>query len=72
MFPRTTIRGIYCLELFTPENWSELHRELGGLIWRREIKYSQTIYEGFDSILDAYQSLFTGSERNRGKVLLKL
>jgi hypothetical protein len=72
MFPRATIRGIYVLEWFTPENWSELHRVFGGLIRGGEIKYSQTIYEGFDSIPDAYQSLYVGSEKNRGKVLVKL
>jgi len=72
MFPRTTIRGIYVLEWFTPENWRELHDVFGGLIRRGEIKYGQTIHEGFDSIPDAYQSLYVGSERNRGKVLVKL
>lgn len=72
MFPRTTIRGIFSLEWFTPENWSELRNVLGGLIRQGEIKYSQTIYEGFDNIPSAYQSLYTGSEQNRGKVLVKL
>jgi NADPH-dependent curcumin reductase CurA len=72
MFPRATIRGIYVLEWFTEENWNELHDVLGGLIRQGEIKYHETIYEGFDSIPDAYQSLFVGSEKNRGKVLIKL
>ncbi|MBL9044523.1 MAG: NADP-dependent oxidoreductase [Myxococcales bacterium] len=72
MFPRATIRGIYCLEWFTPENWLELHDVFGGLIRRGAVKYSETIYEGFDNILDAYQRLFVGSEQNRGKVLVKL
>jgi NADPH-dependent curcumin reductase CurA len=72
MFPRATIRGIYVLEWFTPENWAELHDVFGGLIRAGEIKYSQTIYDGFDNIPEAYQSLYVGSERNRGKVLVKL
>jgi NADPH-dependent curcumin reductase CurA len=72
MFPRATIRGIYVLEWFTPENWAELHDVFGGLIRRGEIKYSQTIHQGFDSIPAAYQSLYVGSEHNRGKVLVKL
>lgn len=72
MFPRTTIRGIYSLEWFTEENWNELHEVLGGLVKRGEIRYCQTVYDGFDSIPDAYQSLFVGSEKNRGKVLVKL
>lgn len=72
MFPRTTIRGIYVLEWFTPENWDELHDVFGALIRQGKIKYSQTIYDGFDSIVDAYQSLYVGSERNRGKVLVRL
>jgi NADPH-dependent curcumin reductase CurA len=72
LFPRTTIRGIHAQEWFTPENWRELHDALGGLIRRGDIRYSQTIYDGFDTIPDAYQSLYTGSERNRGKVLVKL
>jgi len=72
MFPRTTIRGIFALEWFTPENWSELRDRLGGLIRRGEIQYSQTIYEGFDNIPSAYQSLYVGSDKNRGKVLVRL
>jgi len=72
MFPRTTIRGIFSPEWFTAENWNELHDVLGGLIRRREIQYSQTIYDGFDSIPAAYHSLFVDSEHNRGKVLVKL
>jgi NADPH-dependent curcumin reductase CurA len=72
MFPRATIRGIYVLEWFTPENWSELRDVFGGLIRRGEIKYSQTIHEGFDNIPRAYQSLYVGSENNRGKVMVKL
>ena len=72
MFPRTNIRGIYVLEWFTEENWAELHSELGDLIRKGEVRYHQTIYDGFDSIPEAYQSLFTASERNRGKVLVKL
>lgn len=71
-FPRATIRGIYVLEWFTPENWTELHEVFGGLIRRGEIKYSQTVLEGFDRIPEAYQSLYVGSEHNRGKVLVKL
>jgi hypothetical protein len=72
MFPRATIRGIFSPEWFTPENWDELRDVLGGMIRRREIRYSQTIYDGFDSIPAAYHSLYVGSERNRGKVLVKL
>jgi NADPH-dependent curcumin reductase CurA len=72
MFPRTTIRGIYVLEWFTDEDWNELHEALGGLVRRGEISYHQTIYDGFDSIPDAYQALFTGSDNHRGKVLVKL
>lgn len=72
MFPRATIRGIFSLEWFTPSNWQALHRELGGHIHRGEVRYRQTVYEGFDAIPDAYQSLFVGSERNRGKVIVKL
>jgi NADPH-dependent curcumin reductase CurA len=72
MFPRATIRGIFSLEWFSPENWEELHLHFGGLIRQGKIKYSQTIYEGFDSIPHAYQSLYVGSEKNRGKVLVKV
>jgi len=72
MFPRATIRGIFSIGWFTSENWLTLHEQLGGLIRRGEIKYNQTFYEGFDRILDAYQSLFVGSENNRGKVLVRL
>lgn len=72
MFPRATIRGIYALEWFTPENWSALINDMGKHIKSGNITYNQNIYEGFDSIPDAYQSLFVNSEMNRGKVLVKL
>lgn len=72
MFPRATIRGIFSLEWFTPENWTELHDVVGGLIRRDEISYSQTVYQGFDQIPAAYQSLYSGSENNRGKVVVAL
>lgn len=72
MFPRTTIRGIFSIGWFSTENWLNLHEQLGGLVRRGEIKYSQTLHEGFDRIPDAYQSLFVGSENNRGKVLVRL
>lgn len=72
MFPRATIRGIFSIEWLTPENFSELRDLLGGLIRQGQIKYSQTIYEGFDNIPSAYESLYVGSDKNRGKVLVKL
>lgn len=72
MFPRTTIRGIFAPEWFTEQNWDTLHNELGGMIRRGEIIYHQTIRRGFDSIPDAYQSLYTTSAANRGKVVVKL
>ncbi len=72
MFPRTTIRGIFALEWFTPENWSALRDDLGGHIRRRELVYDQTLFNGFDEIPNAYQSLFNGEARVRGKVLVKL
>lgn len=72
MFPRTTIRGIFALEWFTEDNWQALHTELGGMIRRGEIRYDQTVYEGFDAIPSAYQSLFSNGAANRGKVLVKL
>ncbi len=72
MFPRATIRGIYALEWFTEDNWSALIKEVGSHIKRGEITYHHDMHEGFDSIPTAYQSLFNNSDKNRGKVLVKL
>ena len=72
MFPRTTIRGIFSLEWFTPENWEALHTDLGGMIRRGEIRYRQTVHHGFDTIPAVYQSLYTDPAANRGKVLVEL
>jgi NADPH-dependent curcumin reductase CurA len=72
MFPRTTIRGIFAMEWFTEQNWQALHDEVGGLIRRGDLVYHQTVRHGFDEIPRAYQSLYTGSAANRGKVLVEL
>ncbi|RKT83470.1 NADPH-dependent curcumin reductase CurA [Saccharopolyspora antimicrobica] len=72
LYPQTTIRGIYVLEWFTEPNWNALHEELGGLIRRGEIRYDQTVHHGIDAIPAAYQSIFTSSSGNRGKVLVEL
>jgi NADPH-dependent curcumin reductase CurA len=72
MFPRVTIRGIFAPEWFTEENWDALHDELGGMIRGGEVVYHQTIRDGFDAIPCAYQSLYTASAVNRGKVLVRL
>ncbi len=72
MFPRTTVRGIFSLEWFTDENWDALHTELGSMVRQGEIGYRQTVHQGFESIPAAYQSLYTDSAANRGKVLVEL
>ena len=72
MFPRTTIRGIYALEWFNDDNWRALIDTIGNHIKGGKIKINERIYQGFDAVPEAYQSLFTGSENNRGKVLIKL
>ncbi|MDT3396172.1 NADP-dependent oxidoreductase [Streptomyces sp. B1866] len=72
MFPRATIRGIFAIEWFSEENWKALRDELGGLVRDGEITYDQTVWKGFDSIPDAYQSLYTDRAANRGKVLVEL
>jgi NADPH-dependent curcumin reductase CurA len=72
MFPRVTIRGIFALEWFNEKNWNELAEVVGGHINRGEIKYHEVLYEGFDIIPQAYLSLFKGTEKNRGKVIVKI
>jgi NADPH-dependent curcumin reductase CurA len=72
MFPRTTIRGIFSIEWHTEQNWKALHDEVGGAIRRGELVFHQTVRHGFDEIPRAYQSLYTGSAANRGKVLVEL
>ncbi|WP_323445519.1 MDR family NADP-dependent oxidoreductase [Streptomyces yaizuensis] len=72
MFPRTTIRGVFSLEWFTPANWRALHEELGGGIRRGEIVHEYTLHHGFDSIPDAYHSLYGDRGDRLGKVLVAL
>lgn len=72
MFPRTTIRGIFSLEWFTEENWAALHHEVGGLVRSGELRYHQTVHQGFDTVPAAYQSLWGGDGAGRGKVLVEL
>jgi len=72
MFPRTTIRGIFSLEWFTEENWKGLIQEVGGHIESGEMRYHEVVYDGFDSIPQAYESLFRGTERTRGKVVVRI
>ncbi len=72
MFPRVTIRGIFALEWFTEENWRALANEVGGYIQSGKIKYHEVHYEGFDRIPEAYASLYNKTEKNKGKVIVKL
>lgn len=72
MFPRATIRGIFALEWFTEDNWNELAKVVGGYIKQGKIKYHEVHYEGFDNIPHAYSTLFKGTEKTRGKVIVKL
>ncbi|SDY27454.1 hypothetical protein SAMN04487939_101586 [Lysobacter sp. yr284] len=72
MFPRATIRGIFSLEWFTEQNWDALHEELGGLVRRQELIAHETVQDGFERIPEAYQTLFSASESNRGKVLVRV
>jgi len=72
MFNRTTIRGIFGLEWFTEKNWQGLIDDVGGHIKSGNIEYQERFYEGFDSISDAYSSVFNNTENNFGKILVKL
>jgi NADPH-dependent curcumin reductase CurA len=72
MFPRTTVRGIFAAEWYTEENLTALHDELAGPLRSGEIACHQTVHHGFDSIPEAYQSLYTSGAPNRGKVVVEL
>ncbi|MFI2213902.1 MDR family NADP-dependent oxidoreductase [Streptomyces sp. NPDC020141] len=72
MFPRATIRGIFSLEWFTQGNWQALHTELGGRIRRGEVVCDHTLHHGFDSIPEAYASLYRSRGGRLGKVLVRL
>jgi NADPH-dependent curcumin reductase CurA len=72
MFPRTTVRGIFAPEWFSEENWAALHEDLGGMVRRGEIVYDQTVHKGFDSLPEAYRSLYTDRTTKRGKVLVEV
>ncbi|MFE5581843.1 MDR family NADP-dependent oxidoreductase [Kitasatospora sp. NPDC056531] len=72
MFPRTTIRGVFSLEWFTEENWAALRRDLGALVRSGDLRYRQTVHQGFDGIPAAYRSLYEDRSASRGKVLVEL
>ncbi|MEU7564043.1 NADP-dependent oxidoreductase [Streptomyces eurythermus] len=72
MFPRTTVRGIFAEEWYDQETLAAMHDELGGMVRRGEIAYHETIRRGFDSIPEAYRSLYEDRAANRGKVLVRL
>ncbi|MFF3732895.1 MDR family NADP-dependent oxidoreductase [Streptomyces sp. NPDC002476] len=72
MFPRTCVRGIFSLEWFTEQNWRALHHELGGRVRRGEVRFGHTVHRGFESIPDAYRSLYEDTGGHRGKVLVEL
>ncbi|MEU3655476.1 NADP-dependent oxidoreductase [Streptomyces sp. NPDC032161] len=72
MFPRTCVRGIFSLEWFTEQNWHALHHELGGRVRRGEVRFGHTVHRGFESIPDAYRSLYEDTGGHRGKVLVEL
>ncbi|OON81674.1 MDR family NADP-dependent oxidoreductase [Streptomyces tsukubensis] len=72
MRPRTTIRGIYAQDWRTEEDLAALHDELGGMIRRGEIRYNQTVHQGFDSIPEAYQGLYVNRAASRGKLIVEV
>ncbi|MEU0400895.1 NADP-dependent oxidoreductase [Streptomyces sp. NPDC006197] len=72
MRPRTTIRGIYAQDWYTEEDFAALHEELGGMIRRGEVRYDQTVHQGFDSIPEAYQGLYRNRAASRGKLLVEV
>ncbi|MEI5527869.1 NADP-dependent oxidoreductase [Streptomyces brasiliscabiei] len=72
MFPRTTVRGIFAQEWFTEPLLARMHRELGALVRSGEIRYVQTVHQGFDAIPHAYRTLYLDREGNRGKVLVEV
>ncbi|UUU36521.1 NADP-dependent oxidoreductase [Streptomyces sp. CA-210063] len=72
MFPRTTVRGIFAEEWYDDRTLDAMHDELGGMVRRGEIAHHETVRHGFDSIPEAYRSLYTDSAANRGKLLVRL
>ncbi len=72
MFPRVTIRGIFALEWFTEENWTELINVVGGHIQTGKLKYHEVHYTGFDNIPTAYASLYNNTTKTLGKVIVKI
>ncbi|HWG98465.1 MAG TPA: NADP-dependent oxidoreductase [Pilimelia sp.] len=72
LYPRTTIRGIFAHEWFTEENLAAMRDELGHLVRTGGLVYQQTVYQGFDGIPHAYQSLYSDRSANRGKILVEV
>ncbi|MFE9608589.1 zinc-binding dehydrogenase [Streptomyces sp. NPDC006012] len=72
MRPRTTIRGIYAQDWCNEEDYDALHEDLGGMIRRGEIRYDQTVRQGFGNIPAAFASLYQDRTANRGKLLVEV
>ena len=52
------------------KRFKEAAEQLGQWVSNGELKYEETIFEGFDQVPDAFLGLFDGS--NTGKLLVKL
>ncbi|XP_065910165.1 prostaglandin reductase 1-like [Dysidea avara] len=49
--------------------WPEAFKEMNGWIEKDQLKYNETVTEGFDNMFDAFAGLFTG--KNLGKAVVK-
>lgn len=69
----TTIRGIWAQNWVSQENYEKMNDELGSLIRRGEVKYDQTLFDGFDNIPSVHKRLFSGDRTKiRGKFIVKI
>jgi NADPH-dependent curcumin reductase CurA len=70
--PSVTVRGIFVEEWWTEENQQALYDDLAGPLRSGDIRYEETVFEGFDALPQAYHALYHRSAGVRGKLLVKL
>jgi prostaglandin reductase 1 len=68
LFKQLTIKGFVAFRC--KDQWNDAFKEMAQWISEGKLQYREKVYEGFDSIYDAFMCLFQGG--NIGKVVVKV
>jgi NADPH-dependent curcumin reductase CurA len=68
VYSSTTIRGFIVFDYAA--RWGEFEKEVHPLVREGQLKFDETVVEGFDKIPEAFAGLFQG--KNTGKMVVKV